>query len=602
MSSDSLDRLESDDSMSWPSDSDAEIAEFDEIDSNEEEEGVDTQGRPRQRKRVLFDSSSSGRLDGIGDEGLETKINLEDEEEEEEEVNSATFIMNQKSLVDKAPGALQHSFAHRTIPLNQSFLARFFRFVSVFVICSMTAGIPFGLPALRQLLVDEGIYACAASSETLAASAGVATPTHTFKRVGCSTQESRLALFQVCGWVTWMIGGWLAARSVQRLGPRTTGIIGCASIMFGSLLLAASIPIEGQFWIKPPWARLYILPVMIMSIGSSFSFLACLHYVRLFPKRTSLLNSVIFLAQELSALVFYIMYESREFLDLRQMLIVYAAIMLGQVFFWKFVFPSAKIPTIRFTVTTWHQRPLMVEKSLAEHIASPYFYLALIFILPILFKIFFYMSTFQVQLTILLIPTKRQVSPEDFSYQFKGYFDEDGGDKKSSSSTTPTSSSPNSLNSNDPFAYVNSTSTSPYQNNIPAPPINDAVSITKQPPPQFISHVPFFAEQPGGNSSNNLSLRQFIYNPMQPEIFLTDLQEMMYLLVPIAALVTIFWMRSSMSDRKISTSLFFSSMSLVLWGFIQNVFSVKFQAISAMTFPVFRSVFTNGMYDYCERM
>jgi hypothetical protein len=50
---------------------------------------------------------------------IKNKVVVEDSDDEyeyEEEVNSATFIMNQKSLVDKAPGALQHSFAHRTIP------------------------------------------------------------------------------------------------------------------------------------------------------------------------------------------------------------------------------------------------------------------------------------------------------------------------------------------------------------------------------------------------------------------------------------------------------------------------------------------------------
>ena len=472
--------------------------------------------------------------------------------------------MNQKSLVDKAPGALQHSFAHRTIPLDSPFEIRLFQFISVFVICFMTAGIPFGLPAMRQLLVEAGIYGVnccgTASTATIGLIDGLDVK-QTSKRVGCSVQEGRLAIFQVSGWVSWMIGGWIAARCVQHLGPRNTGMIGCTLIMIGALILAVSMPIRGDFLI-PSWLRMYILPVMIMSVGSSFSFLACLHYVRLFPKRTSLLHSVIFLAQDLSAFIFFIMYESREFISLRNLLFLYAVVMLGQVIFWRCVYPSGKIPTIRFTVTTWHQRPLLVEKGLHEHISSPYFYLALLFTVTVFLKIYFYMSTFQVQLRILLIPTKRQINPEDFTYRHSEQFDENGN----SQNGTGGALDPTNFNT---FSTEN---LSEHQQEImtqfsSTPSYDESIANAKQ--VQFFSHVPFFAEQPGGTSSNNVSLRQFIYNPMQPEIFLTDLQEMMYLLIPIASLITIFWMRTSMSDRKISTSLLFSLISLVLWGFVQ---------------------------------
>lgn len=447
---------------------------------------------------------------------------LEDSQNEDgdEEITSSTFIMNQKTLVDKAPGSQQHSFAHRTIPLPNAFHIRIFQFSSIILISLFTAGIPFGLPAIRQLLLEAGIYESFCETKTSSAE---------WKRVGCSAQEARFSILQNTGLIAWMIAGWLAARSVQRYGPRTTAIIGNSLILIGSLILAASLPIDGVFLI-PSWLRMYIFPVIIMSIGSSFSFLACLHYVRLFPKRTSLFHSVLFLSQELSALVFYFMYEWRKLIPLRIFLLLYACIIFGQIFFWRFVFSSEKIPTIRFTVTTWHQRPLLVDRSLPEHIASPYFYLVLILTAIVFLKIYFYMSTFQVQLRILLTPTKRRIDPEDFAYRnAENYMDSenDGGSA--------------SINSN------NNTSSTP----------------------QFISQVPFFAEQPGGTSSNDVSLRQFTFNPMQPEIFFSDLQDMLYLLIPVASLMTIFWMRSSMSERKISTSFFLSLIPLIVWGFVQ---------------------------------
>jgi hypothetical protein len=247
------------------------------------------------------------------------------------------------------------------------------------------------------------------------------------------------------------------------------------------------------------------------------------------------------------------------------MLITYAGIVLGQVFFWKFVYSSDKIPTIRFTVTTWHQRPLMVQKSLAEHIASPFFYMALLFNVVVLLKVFFYMSTFQVQLTILLIPTKRQITPEDFSYEQNGHFDEEGNGINHKPNLGPQYDYNNGRNRADSIGD-SPDFMSPFSNGVPIHPSSSRIDSNSA---QFFSHVPFFAEQPGGNSSNDVTLRQFIYNPVQPEIFLTDLQEMMYLLIPVAALITIFWMRSSMSDRKISTSLLFSSVSLFLWGVVQ---------------------------------
>lgn len=540
-----------DDSLSWYSDDNDRFNDFNEEDENELV-GLDAEG-------IYTTETIRNRL-------------IEDSDDEyEEEVNSATFIMNQKSLVDKAPGALQHSFAHRTVPLSDSFEIRLFQFISVFVICFMTAGIPFGLPALRQLLVEAGIYGDECGGTGLMEGLDVK---QTSKRVGCSVQEGRLAIFQVSGWVSWMIGGWLAARSVQHFGPRSTGMIGCTFIMVGSLILAVSMPSNGGDFLIPAWLRMYILPVMIMSVGSSFSFLSCLHYVRLFPKRTSLLHSAIFLAQDLSAFIFYLVYESREFISLRYLLLIYACVLFGQVIFWRCVYPSGKIPTIRFTVTTWHQRPLLVEKSLPEHISSPYFYLALIFTVTVFLKLYFYMSTFQVQLRILLIPTKRQVNPEDFSYFHNEQFD----GNRTNNGIPPIRSISGGLghdvdnfdteiisdDQNDPRHQQ------PHHHHV-LHAITEFATVTRSSSdqPQYFSHVPFFAEQPGGTSSNNVALRQFIYNPMQPEIFLTDLQEMMYLLIPIASLITIFWMRSSMSDRKISTSLLFSLVSLVLWGFVQ---------------------------------
>jgi hypothetical protein len=102
-----------------------------------------------------------------------------------------------------------------------------------------------------------------------------------------------------------------------------------------------------------------------------------------------------------------------------------------------------------------------------------------------------------------------------------------------------------------------------------SPVLTSFVDAKQQLGKQLLSYVPFFAEQPGGTSSTIISLRQFIYNPAQPEIFLTDLQEMLYLLIPGAACITIFWMRASMTDRKISTAMLFSLLALVSWGFVQ---------------------------------
>lgn len=546
------------DEDSWFSE-DSDQDEDDIFDEDEEDDSDYDRG-----VEVLFEHEDEevfeAEIDGEVDAAPEN-ISEESEDDFDEEVNSATFIMNQKSLVDKAPGALQHSFAHRTIDLPNSFHVRLFQFMSVFVICSMTAGIPFGLPAMRQLLVEAGIYGegCSAGHEHRIHSAShmMDAMAHTSKRVGCSIQEARLAILQVSGWVSWMVGGWIAARSVQKLGPRNTGMLGCALILVGALLLAVSVPVNGEFWL-PEWMRMYVFPVMVMSVGSSFSFLACLHYVRLFPKRTSLLHSIMFLAQDLSAFIYYIMYESREIIPLRISLIFYSGLMLGQLIFWRFVFSSGKVPTIRFTVTTWHQRALLVDKPLSEHISSPYFSLALLFTVTVFLKIYFYMSTFQVQLRILLIPTRKEIDPEDFTYKHNDHFDENGNNRAESET------SPNPLlNERGELDFKNFKLNSPQS--IPS----SRFQASNPSAPQSFSHVPFFAEQPGGTSSNNINLRQFIYNPMQPEIFLTDLQEMMYFLIPVASLITIFWMRSSMSDRKISTALLFSVIPLVFWGFVQ---------------------------------
>lgn len=460
----------------------------------------------------------------------------DDEDDSENEFTSATFIMNQKSLADKAPGAQQHSFAHRHIPLKHSAPIRILQFCSVMLSAILAAGLPFGLPALRQLLVENRIYGDACPASTLPVEGTIMS-----NRVGCSEQEAHLALLQVAGWVSWMIAGWAAARSVQRLGPRMTGIIGSAAIVVGSVILAVSLPVnldDPQRFLLPPWARQYIFPIIVMSVGSSFVLLACLHYVRLFPKRTSMMHSLVLLASDVSALIFDMFYEAREMASLQVVLAAYAIVMLVQMVYWRFIFSSGKIPTIRFTVTTWHQRPLLVDHPITKHISSPFFWMALSLAIVVFAKIFFYMSTFQVQLCLLLMPRKRTVNHEDFVYQkMENSF---GGGRTDS----------------------NSAAMSGYSSVLTS-------FSSEQAQPRLLSYVPFFSEQPGGTSSTIISLRQFTYNPAQPEIFLTDLQEMIYFLIPVAACITIFWMRASMTDRKISTAIFFSLISLIAWGFVQ---------------------------------
>lgn len=448
----------------------------------------------------------------------------------------ASFIMNQKSLADKAPGAQQNSFAHRTIELPYPAHVRIVQLCVVLLTGLLTAGIPFGLPALRQVMIESSIYddLCEGRSSDS-------------KRVGCSAQEARLAILQVSGWVSWMIGGWLAARSVERLGPRATGIVGSGVVMAGAVLLATIMPEEDGSFLLPLWMRFYNIPVVIMSVGSVFVLLACLHYVRLFPKRTSLLHSLVFLSHDMSSLLFYVFYECRKLLSLQGLLCVYAGVMGCQMLLWFLVFSPDNIPTMRFTVTTWHQRPLMVDLSRQRHISSPYFLLALTLSVVVLLKLFFYMSTFQVQLRLLLTPTTRHIAPEDFVY----HADDVHLTSNPSNFLTPQDS---------PHFTSPSLSYSDDMREGQRAPVR---------PTQSFSYVPFFAEQPGEGSSTVLALRQFTYNPMQPELFLTDLQEMLYFLLPIASLMTIFWMRAAMADRKLSTALHLSLVSLIVWGLVQ---------------------------------
>ena len=99
---------------------------------------------------------------------------------------------------------------------------------------------------------------------------------HASKRVGCSIPRSSVGYFAGERLGVWMIGGWLAARVVQNIGPRNTGMLGCALILVGAFLLAISVPVNGLFWL-PVWMRMYIVPVMIMSVVLPFlSLLVCI--------------------------------------------------------------------------------------------------------------------------------------------------------------------------------------------------------------------------------------------------------------------------------------------------------------------------------------
>jgi hypothetical protein len=150
-------------------------------------------------------------------------------------------------------------------------------------------------------------------------------------------------------------------------------------------------------------------------------------------------------------------------------------------------------------------------------------------IVVIFVRLFFYMSTFQVQLQMLLIPRgSNEIHPEDFRYSTneEGHFDSGNNPRRSSAAVSSIAS-------------------------------------------YWLTYIPFYNDQTVGTESNLVSLRQFTFNPRQPQIFISDLQEMMYILIPLASLISIFWIITLTSDYYISSSLLIVISGLLIWGIFQ---------------------------------
>ncbi|MCJ1311055.1 hypothetical protein MMC25_004725 [Agyrium rufum] len=154
------------------------------------------------------------------------------------------------------------------------------------VYCLFSSGIVFGYAAIKPVLVREGVYRDLC-------------PEGEARRVDqtCYEQEIRLNLMFTIAAVATNVCALLVGIVLDRYGPRSSSIVGCFSLVLGSLLLAfaAQIPFDA-----------YIPGYLFLALGGPFIFISSFQLSNTFPQNSGLILALLTGAFDSSSAIFLI--------------------------------------------------------------------------------------------------------------------------------------------------------------------------------------------------------------------------------------------------------------------------------------------------------
>jgi len=160
------------------------------------------------------------------------------------------------------------------------------------VACGLSAGIVFGFAALKPVLIEEGVYGDLCDPNDASRTYG----SDINYKIPCDEQDLRLNLFFIVASVTANVSSLLAGSALDKYGRRSCWIIACASLMLGSLLMAASFAV--------PKLDGYLVANVLLSLGGTFIFVPSFQLANAFPKYSGTIVALVTGAFDASAAVF----------------------------------------------------------------------------------------------------------------------------------------------------------------------------------------------------------------------------------------------------------------------------------------------------------
>ncbi|RMZ78204.1 hypothetical protein DV738_g4047, partial [Chaetothyriales sp. CBS 135597] len=178
------------------------------------------------------------------------------------------------------------------------------------IICLLASGIVFGFAALKQILIEEGVYQHLCTEHELKKNVRL-----------CYLQDQRLNLNFIIGSVTTNLSALLVGAVLDRYGPFPCGIVSCIILFLGSLCMALEewLPFDG-----------YPLSFFLLALGGTFTFVPSFQLGNAFPAFQGLIISLITGAFDASAAVFLafrLIFESTDgAFGTRQLFLVYLVV------------------------------------------------------------------------------------------------------------------------------------------------------------------------------------------------------------------------------------------------------------------------------------
>ncbi|KAB8227631.1 hypothetical protein ETB97_008438 [Aspergillus alliaceus] len=172
---------------------------------------------------------------------------------------------------------------HATPAYRVSTAKRLAQVIVTLLACWFASGIVFGFAALKPVMINEGVYRNLCTEEWPDGSNA------------CRAQDLRLNLFFMVGSITANVSALPVGTILDRYGSRSCGLIGCAVLAVGSLLMAFSFSgrVDG-----------YIAANFLLALGGTFVFLPSFRIANAFPKYNGTIVALVTGAFDASAAVY----------------------------------------------------------------------------------------------------------------------------------------------------------------------------------------------------------------------------------------------------------------------------------------------------------
>lgn len=197
--------------------------------------------------------------------------------------------------------------------------------------CFLSGGIVFGFAALKPVLIAEGVYRDECNDDEF----HLGMP-------ACSEQDMKLNRMFTYSAVLTNIASLPVGYILDRVGPRTCGMIGSVVIAAGTGVLANAKSVSGYY------IDGYIVGYILLALGGPFVFISCFHLSNCFPRFSGTILALLTGAFDSSSAVFlfYRLVYERTGLSLSNFFTVYLIVPTFVLLAEIFIMPREQYSTV----------------------------------------------------------------------------------------------------------------------------------------------------------------------------------------------------------------------------------------------------------------